>query len=95
MTQPSSNFPVDRLHMRLEWTSLRLGPFFEVVIIRSAPGKVLDIIPEPMSDHLRSLARISWRLVFCPGWVNRLHTGVSAASASSVGGGRPPRLLSP
>ena len=72
MTQSSIILLVDKLHILREWMSSRFGPPLDVVTMCVAWTNVLDITPDPMSTHFKSLDLMSLVLTFGPGWLLRL-----------------------
>ena len=80
MTHSSINFPVDKLQILRECMSSMFGPPLDIVTICVAWTNVLDMTPDPMSTHFKSLDLISLVFTFGPGWLLRL--------LISLGGGR-------
>ena len=59
MTHSSIIFPVDKLQILRKWMSSMFGPPLDVVTMCVAWAKVLDITPDPMSTHFKSLGLMS------------------------------------
>ena len=72
MTHSSINFPVDKLQILREWMSSMFGPLLDVVTWCVAWANVLDMTPDPMSTHFKSLGLMSLVLTLGPGWLLRL-----------------------
>ena len=80
MTHSSIILPVDKLHILREWVSQMFGPPLDDVTMCVACTNVLDMTPDPMSTHFKSLDLMSLVLTFGAGWLLRL--------LISLGGGR-------
>ena len=80
----SMSTPRLRLHTLLMWMSSIFGPCFDVIGSCLTFLNVFATVPDPMSRHSRSLARIRWLPTLAPGILLPISSTGSSSSPSLI-----------